>query len=60
MPITLLMGVTVAKTSIDCWKTDEICQSFKNYKLNNYGTAENITGKLDGHLFPSTMNSRHI
>ena len=33
---------------------DEVCQSFKNYVLNNYGTAENITVVFDGYLLAST------
>ena len=39
---------------------DEICQSFKHYLLNNYGTVENITVAFDGgYLVPSTR-SVHI
>ena len=34
---------------------DQICQSFKHYLLNNYGTVENRTVILDGaYLVPST------
>ena len=29
---------------------DEICQSFKNYLLNKYGTTENITGQRTDEL----------
>ena len=40
---------------------DEIYQSFKNYLLNNYGTAENITVVFDGgYLFPSIKDSTHM
>ena len=36
---------------------DKICQSFKNYLLNNYGAAENITVIFDGYLVPSLKDS---
>ena len=40
---------------------DEVCQSFKNYLLNNCRTAENITVVFDGgYLVPSIKNSTHI
>ena len=40
---------------------DEMCQSFKHYLLNNYGTVENITVVFDGgFLVPSTKGSKHV
>ena len=40
---------------------DEICQSFINYLLSNYGATENITVAFDGdNWLPNTKDSTNI
>ena len=61
IPIMFLMGGGhCCKDFCGLLVLNKICQSFKHYLLNNYGTVKNITVTFDGgYLVPSKMGSKH-